>query len=126
VLPSLGVFSLAGSFRCLFLLLFVGALYVAWVLFYVGLFSVRTFFFSTRTTTTLTTLTSVVGDICFDACFSQLEPSPLRGRQAKKNRLLGLAFRSSGIVLGKGIINRHQILRQWALVTTFQEENTQR
>jgi hypothetical protein len=45
VLPSLGVFSLAGSFRCLFLLLFVGALHVAWVLFYVGLFSVRTFFF---------------------------------------------------------------------------------
>jgi hypothetical protein len=45
VLPSLGVFSLAGSFRCLFLLLFVGALYVAWVLFYVGLFSVRTLFF---------------------------------------------------------------------------------
>jgi hypothetical protein len=45
VLPSLGVFSLAGSFRCLFLLLFLGALYVAWVLFYVGLFSVRTFFF---------------------------------------------------------------------------------
>jgi hypothetical protein len=31
--------------RCLFLLLFLGALYVAWVLFYVGLFSVRTFFF---------------------------------------------------------------------------------
>jgi hypothetical protein len=46
VLPSLGVFSLAGSFRCLFLFLFLGALYVAWVLFYVGLFSVRTFFFS--------------------------------------------------------------------------------
>jgi hypothetical protein len=45
VLPSSGVFSLAGSFRCLFLLLFLGALYVAWVLFYVGLFSVRTFFF---------------------------------------------------------------------------------
>jgi hypothetical protein len=45
VLPSLGVFSLAFSFRCLFLLLFLGALYVAWVLFYVGLFSVRTFFF---------------------------------------------------------------------------------
>jgi hypothetical protein len=42
----LGEFSLAGSFRCLFLLLFVGALYVAWVLFYVGLFSVRTLFFS--------------------------------------------------------------------------------
>ena len=42
MLPSLGVFSLAGSFRCLFLLLFLGALYVAWVLFYVGLFSVRT------------------------------------------------------------------------------------
>jgi hypothetical protein len=31
MLPSLGVFSLAGSFRCLFLLLFLGALYVAWV-----------------------------------------------------------------------------------------------
>jgi hypothetical protein len=43
-LPTL-VFSLAGSFSCLFLLLFLGALYVAWVLFYVGLFSVRTFFF---------------------------------------------------------------------------------
>ena len=43
---SSGVFSLAGSFRCLFLLLFLGALYVAWVLFYVGLFSVRTFFYS--------------------------------------------------------------------------------
>jgi hypothetical protein len=38
VLPFLGVFSLAGSFRCLFLLLFLGALYVAWVFFYVGLF----------------------------------------------------------------------------------------
>jgi hypothetical protein len=38
--------SLAGSFRCPFLLLFLGALYVAWVFFYVGLFSVRTFFFS--------------------------------------------------------------------------------
>jgi hypothetical protein len=46
MLPSLGVFSLAGSFRCLFLLLFLGALYVVWVLFYVGLFSVRTLFFS--------------------------------------------------------------------------------
>jgi hypothetical protein len=46
VVPSLGVFSLAGSFRCVFLLLFLGALYVAWVLFYVGLFSVRTFFFA--------------------------------------------------------------------------------
>jgi hypothetical protein len=45
VLTSLGVFSLAGSFRCLFLLLFLGALYVAWVFFYVGLFSVRAFFF---------------------------------------------------------------------------------
>jgi hypothetical protein len=43
--PSLGVFSLAGSFRCLFLLLFLCALYVAWVLFYVGLFSFRTFSF---------------------------------------------------------------------------------
>jgi hypothetical protein len=41
----LGVFSLAGSFRCFFFLLFVGALYVVWVLFYVGLFSVRIFFF---------------------------------------------------------------------------------
>jgi hypothetical protein len=38
------VFSLAGSFRCFFFLLFLGALYVAWFLFYVGLFSVRTFF----------------------------------------------------------------------------------
>jgi hypothetical protein len=28
VLPSSGVFSLAGSFRCLFLLLFLGALYL--------------------------------------------------------------------------------------------------
>jgi hypothetical protein len=34
VLPSLGVFSPAGSFRCLFLLVvFVSALYVAWVFF---------------------------------------------------------------------------------------------
>jgi hypothetical protein len=45
----LGVFSLAGSFRCFFSLLFLGALYVAWVLFHVGLFSVRTFFFAKPT-----------------------------------------------------------------------------
>jgi hypothetical protein len=45
VLPSLGVFSLAGSFRCFFFLLFVGALYVAWVLFYVALFFVGTLFY---------------------------------------------------------------------------------
>jgi hypothetical protein len=32
---ELGVFSLIGYFRCPFLLLFLGALYVAWVLFYV-------------------------------------------------------------------------------------------
>jgi hypothetical protein len=31
--------------KSLRLLLFLGALYVAWVFFYVGLFSVRTFFF---------------------------------------------------------------------------------
>jgi hypothetical protein len=36
---SLLVLSDASSFFC-----FVGALYVAWVLFYFGLFSVRTFF----------------------------------------------------------------------------------
>jgi hypothetical protein len=44
VLPSLGVFSLAGSFRCVFLLLFLGALYVAWVLLCVVLFSLDFFF----------------------------------------------------------------------------------
>jgi hypothetical protein len=45
VLPSLGVFSLAGSFRCLFLLLFMGALFVGCILFSVGLFPVLFFFF---------------------------------------------------------------------------------
>jgi hypothetical protein len=40
VFSALLVLSGASSFFC-----FVGALYVAWVLFYVGLFSVRTFFF---------------------------------------------------------------------------------
>jgi hypothetical protein len=41
VFSALLVLSDASSFFC-----FVGALYVAWVLFYVGLFSVRTFLFS--------------------------------------------------------------------------------
>jgi hypothetical protein len=45
VLPSLGVFSLAGSFRCLFLLFVLSARFVLLGSFYVGLFSVRTSFF---------------------------------------------------------------------------------
>jgi hypothetical protein len=39
---------------------------------------------STGTTTTLTTLMSVVGDLCFNACFSQLEPKPPSGGQTKE------------------------------------------
>jgi hypothetical protein len=38
---------------------------------------------STRTTTALTTPISVVGDLCFNACFSQLEPKPPSGGQTK-------------------------------------------
>jgi hypothetical protein len=46
MLPSLDVFSLAGSFTCLFLLFGLSARYMLLGLFYVGLFSVRTFFFA--------------------------------------------------------------------------------
>jgi hypothetical protein len=50
VRPSLGVFSLAGSFRCLFLLFwFVGALYVAWVSFTWVYFLLELFFFRKST-----------------------------------------------------------------------------
>jgi hypothetical protein len=38
--------------------------------------------------------------------------------------LLGLAFRSSGFVLGKGFTKIRRIPRQWALMTPIQEENT--
>jgi hypothetical protein len=40
---------------------------------------------STRTTATPTIPISVVGDLCFDACFSQLEPKPPSGGQKKNN-----------------------------------------
>jgi hypothetical protein len=39
---------------------------------------------STRTTTTLATPISVIGDLSFNTCFSQLEPKPPSGGQ--KNR----------------------------------------
>jgi hypothetical protein len=38
---------------------------------------------STRTTTALATPISVVEDLCFNACFSQLEPKPPSGGQTK-------------------------------------------
>jgi hypothetical protein len=47
VLPSLGVFSLAGSFRCPFLLFVLSARFMSLGSFYVGLFSVFFFVFFT-------------------------------------------------------------------------------
>jgi hypothetical protein len=35
-----------------------------------------------------TTPMSVVGDLCFNACFSQLEPKPPSGGQTKKTQVL--------------------------------------
>jgi hypothetical protein len=39
-----------------------------------------------------TTPISVVGDLCFDVCFSQLEPKPPSGGQTKKNELYHVIF----------------------------------
>jgi hypothetical protein len=58
---------------------------------------------STRTTATPTTPISVVGDLCFNACFSQLEPKPPSGGQTiSKVPLTQANFAWWGIVSGSG------------------------
>jgi hypothetical protein len=91
MLPSLGVFSLAGSFRCLFLLLFLGALYVVWVFFYVGLFSVRTFFFFFKTCDPLSAY-QVPGSVS----------SSFKGRRDKHYKFFFCGELSHGVALDEG------------------------
>jgi hypothetical protein len=83
---------------------FVGALYVAWILFYVGLFSVRTFFFSQTCKNLLSrvstrcrhrfgaegtkTLQEIIPDLLIDICFLSTALGGGGGRLSRGTRTL--------------------------------------